>query len=311
MEYRTLGKTGLRVSVLGFGAAPLGDEYGALDPKEAERAVHLAIDEGINFFDTAPYYGRTLSEVRLGKALEGKRDKILLATKCCRYDFRGFDFSAARVESSIEESLTRLGTDYIDVFLAHDVEFASREQVLEETIPALQRLKERGKARFIGVTGLPVAMLRDLCATAEVDCVLSYCRYNLMNRNLDAVLAPLARERDIGLISASPLHMGMLTASGPPPWHPAPDAVKAAARAVVELCVRSGADPAGVAMRFALEYPHVHSTLSGLKTRDEVKQNLGALGRPVDPDLLRQIDAIVAPVREGMWPSGRPENSDV
>src|SRR5580658_6798296 len=118
MEYATLGHTGLRVSKLGFGGSPLGNEFA-----EAERAVHCAIDLGINYFDVAPYYGRTLAETRLGAALVGRRDRVVLATKCGRYDVAKFDFSTARIRRSIDESLERLRTDYLDVFLAHDIEF--------------------------------------------------------------------------------------------------------------------------------------------------------------------------------------------
>src|SRR6202167_3011207 len=131
MEYATLGRTGLRVSKLGFGGSPLGNEFGAADPAEAERAVHCAIDLGINYFDVAPYYGRTLAETRLGAALAGRRDKVVLATKCGRYDVAGFDFSAARIRRSIEESLKRLRTDHVDVFLAHDIEFVEARQIVD------------------------------------------------------------------------------------------------------------------------------------------------------------------------------------
>ena len=311
MKYRVLGKTGLSVSVLGFGAAPLGDEYGKLDAAEAERAVHLAIDEGVNFFDTAPYYGRTLSETRLGGALRGRRDKVILATKCARYDFRGFDFSAGRVLRSIDESLQRLQTDYLDLFQVHDIEFGDKRQILEETIPAMHRIKATGKARFIGVTGLPVRMLRDVCAAADIDTVLSYCRYNLLNRDMDEVLTPLAREKNLGLINASPLHMGMITDEGPPEWHPAPESVKSTARAVVKLCREHGTDPAAIGMQFVFQYPHAASTLSGLKTCDQVRRNLATLYHAPDPELLNKIDQLVAPIRGVIWPSGSPENSDV
>src|SRR4051794_18594270 len=108
MLRRILGNTGLEVSILGFGASPLGDEFGAADPAEAARAVSLAIDKGINLFDTSPYYGRTLSEQRLGAALKGRRQEVILATKCGRYDKADFDFSAERVRRSIDESLKRL-----------------------------------------------------------------------------------------------------------------------------------------------------------------------------------------------------------
>ena len=148
MRYRNLGSTGLLVSELGFGAATLGDEYGKADPAEMERAVHFAIDNGINFFDVAPYYGRTLAETRLGDALQGRRDKVILATKCARYDIDGFDFSAAGVRRSIDESLKRLQTDYVDILHIHDVEFGCQTQLVEETIPALRGIQSRGKARL-------------------------------------------------------------------------------------------------------------------------------------------------------------------
>src|SRR5271170_5468300 len=138
MEYATLGRTSLRVSKLGFGASPLGNEFGEVDPAEGERAVHCAIDLGINYFDVAPYYGRGLAETRLGAALVGRRDRVILATKCGRYDVAQFDFSAARIRRSIEESLQRLRTDYLDVFLAHDIEFVEARQIIEEAIPTMR-----------------------------------------------------------------------------------------------------------------------------------------------------------------------------
>ncbi|MHC4418651.1 MAG: aldo/keto reductase, partial [Planctomycetota bacterium] len=135
MEYRTLGKTGMEVSIIGYGASPLGNVFGETDEAEGVRAVHYAIDHGINYFDVAPMYGVTLAETRLGKALKGKRDKIFLATKCGRYDIDKFDFSAKRVLESIDESLERLGIDYVDVYQVHDIEFGDKEEVINEAIP--------------------------------------------------------------------------------------------------------------------------------------------------------------------------------
>src|ERR1700744_5236909 len=112
MEYRKLGKTDLNLSLVGFGGAALGGVFGNLDLEEGTRAVHLAVDRGINFFDTSPYYGITLAETRLGAALVGRRKRIILATKCGRYGMDEFDFSAKRVVASIDESLRRLQTDY-------------------------------------------------------------------------------------------------------------------------------------------------------------------------------------------------------
>lgn len=308
MQYRILGNTGASISVLGFGASPLGDVFRTVDPKEAENAVHLAIDCGINLFDVSPYYGRTLAEERLGTALSGKRKAVVLATKCGRYDTDLFDFSARRIEKSIDESLTRLRTDYVDLLLAHDVEFGDLRQIIEETIPALRRIQKSGKARWIGISGYPLQALIKIAREAAVDAILSYCRYNLMITDMDNSLTPFARERGIGLINASPLHMGILTDSGAPPWHPAPQAVKDAGARVVQLCRSYGADPSIVALRFCLDHPYAASTLVGMSDRKQVEDNFRALDAVGDPALMEQIRQIIEPVKNVVWASGRPEN---
>lgn len=308
MQYRLLGATGLRVSTLGFGAATLGDEYGKADPAEAERAVHRAIDLGINFFDTAPYYGRTLSETRLGQALKGRRDQVVLGTKVARYDVAGFDFSAAGVRRMAEESLRRLQTDYVDILHVHDVEFGDERQILEETIPELRRLQAEGKTRFVGITGLALKMLRSIAEQTRVDCILSYCRYNLLNQDLAEMLAPLASEQNLGLINASPLHMQLLSGTGVPPWHPAPAAVRDAAGQVVECCKLRGESPSAVALRYAISLPDVASTFVGLSTVAQVEENVAAIAQPQDMHLLEELSRITAPVRRLMWVTGRPEN---
>ncbi len=310
MTYRRLGRTDLQLSAIGFGAAPLGGEYGTLDQAEAERAVHKAIDEGITFFDTAPYYGRTASEERLGRMLEGRRYRVVLATKIGRYDKASFDFSAGRVRASVDESLRRLRTDHIDLITAHDIEFGDREQVVHETIPTLREIQKTGKVRYVGISGLPLRILADVAVRAKVDNALSYCHYNLLLRDLDTYLTPVVKEQGIGLINASPLHMGVLTAQGAPPWHPAPDSVKQAGRDVVNLLERHGVYPAIAALRFSLNHPYVSSTLVGMLSTLEVETNLKALDFEMPPDLLKEIDTMVAPVKDLTWPSGRPENSD-
>src|SRR4051812_16789467 len=161
MEMRTLGRTGLQVSRLGFGAAPLGNNYGGMDEEEGRKAINLAIDSGINFFDVAPYYGLTLAEARLGEMLKGRRHEVILATKCARYGLDDFDFSAATVTRTVDESLKRLQTDYLDILHIHDVEFGDKRQIIEETVPAVRRIQAAGKARFIGITGLSLRMLRE------------------------------------------------------------------------------------------------------------------------------------------------------
>jgi L-galactose dehydrogenase len=310
MEHRILGKTDLKVSILGFGGAPLGNDYGTVDPSEGERAVHLAIDQGINYFDVAPYYGKTLAEERLGAALKGRRDRVVLSSKCCRYGLDDFDFSAKRVERSIDESLQRLQTDHLDLLIIHDIEFGDRRQIIEETIPAAHQVKKSGKTRYVGISGLPPKFLRSVASEAAVDVILSYAHCNLLVRDLDEVLRPLAEERGIGLINASPLHLGILSDSGPQAWHLAPENVKEVGRKVVALCRSHGAVPAEVALRFSLAYPHVASTLVGISNPLQIEQNLRALESETDPALLEMIETLVKPVLNETWPSGRPENQE-
>jgi L-galactose dehydrogenase len=307
VKYKPLGRSGFNVSVIGFGASPLGNEFGVLDAGEGERAVHAAIEHGINFFDVAPYYGRTLAEERLGTALQGKRDKIVLATKIGRYDVDVFDFSAKRVRTSVEESLRRLRTDYVDILTAHDIEFGERDQIVGETIPAMRALEREGKIRSVGISGLQLKVLAEVAVRAQVDTVLSYCRYNLMIRDLDTWLTPALEPREIGLINASPLHMRLLTDTGAPAWHPAPEAAKQAGAELVRLC---GADTATLALRFCLDHPYVSSTLVGMSSAAEVASNLRALEQRVPSSLLAEIERIVEPVKNIAWRTGRPENYD-
>ena len=308
MDYRKLGKTDLNLSLVGFGGAALGGVFGNVDPGEGTRAVHLAVDNGINFFDTSPYYGITLAETRLGAALVGRRERVVLATKCGRYGMADFDFSAKRVIASMDESLRRLQTDYVDLFQVHDLEFGDAQQIVDETIPALRQLQQQGKARYIGITGYPPKLLKRIAEGAPVDSILTYCHYNLMNTDMDEVLTVFARERGIGLINAAALHMGILTENGPAAWHPAPQAVRDAGKKAAEFCRSHGADIADVAMRFSLDHPYVSSTLVGMANTRQVESSLELLRTSSDPELLRQVEAILAPVFNYVWPSGRAEN---
>ena len=310
IEHRALVNTDLKVSILGFGGSPLGNAYGEIYQEELNRAAAYAIDGGINFFDVSPYYGVTLAEERLGVALHGRRDQIVLMTKCGRYGLDDFDFSAARLHRSIDESLARLKTDRVDILLAHDIEFGDMKQIVEETIPALEAIKKQGKTRYIGVSGLPLGVLITVVKTGKLDVVLSYCRYNLLIHDLDQHLTPVAKQYGVGLINASPMHMGILTKKGAPDWHPAPEAVKKAGQEMVEYCEALGQSLPAVSLRMALDYSPVASTLVGMSNVSEVERNIQTMATANDPELLEHLRKIAGPAFNQTWESGRPENSD-
>jgi aryl-alcohol dehydrogenase-like predicted oxidoreductase len=309
MDYRPLGKTGLQVSALGFGASPLGGVFGDVDAMEADEVVHEAIESGINYFDVAPFYGYTRAETVLGKALRGiPRDRFFLATKIGRYGQTAFDFSAARAERSVEESLRRLGTDHLDVILCHDIEFGSLDQVVEETLPALRAMQAQGKVRFVGVSGLPLAIFPAVLERAELDVILSYCHYTLIDTTL-AELVPYLQSKEVGIINASPLAMGLLTERPVPSWHPAPPEMKAACVRAAALCRERGVDIAQLAVSFALTASPAATTLIGMADREALRKNLAWMTLPPDANLLAEVSALLEPVHNQSWPSGRPENS--
>ena len=237
MHHRLLGRTGLSVPVLSFGASSLGGVFRQTDDSEAIRAVHVALDLGMDFIDVSPYYGATKAETVLGKALKGiDRGRYVLATKIGQYGTGEFDFSAARVVRSLDDSCARLGVDTIDLLQCHDIEFADLNQIVDETLPALVKLREAGRIRHIGLTGLPLKtfpVVIDRVGSGVVETVLSFCRYELNDHALDS-LVPYFREKGVGIVNASPTGMGLLTERGAPSWHPAPPAMVAGARRSVD-----------------------------------------------------------------------------
>src|ERR1700744_92824 len=161
MQTRPLGKTGLQIPVLAFGASSIGQEFRRVNLDDALKSVHVALDCGLNFIDTSPFYGRGMSEVLLGIALkEVPRESYTLCTKLGRYDLAHFDFSAKRVAESVDVSLHRLGTDPLDIVLCHDIEFVPMQQIVEETLPALRKAQAAGKVRYVGISGYPMKAFR-------------------------------------------------------------------------------------------------------------------------------------------------------
>jgi L-galactose dehydrogenase len=309
MEYRQLGDTGLRVSVLGYGASSLGGVFEPVDEQTGVRAVRTALDLGVNIIDVSPYYGLTLAETVLGRALRGvDRSSYVLATKVGRYGADDFDFSATRVVASVEESLGRLGTDHLDLIQCHDIEFADLGQIVSETVPALRTLRDSGKACHVGVTGYPLPALTRVANQTALDTVLSYSRYTLLDRALLDV-APFFEALGIGIMNASPLGMGLLTQRSAPAWHPAPQALRDACAAAATLCAARGVDLAQVALRFAVEPAEFATTFVGSASPDDMARNVAWALQPTDPDLVRDVERLLAPVLNTAWSSGRPNNS--
>jgi L-galactose dehydrogenase len=250
-----------------------------------------------------------LAEERLGKALDNKRHEIYLATKCGRYGLHEFDFSYDRVLTSIDESLRRLKTDYVDVFQLHDIEFVEETQILNEAIPAALKAKEMGKARFIGITGLPVRYLAHICRQVEVDTVLSWAHYNLLEDEINDELVPLSKKKGFGLMNAGPLLQRILSDAAPPQWHRSPKVVKEVQPLLIELCKSYDLQLSDVAIRYAVDHPDIATTIAGLSDARRVKQNVDALNLHVPDGLLKEIRTVVAPVKNLMWYEGKPGNN--
>jgi len=311
MEYRTLGKTGLKVSALSFGASSLGGVFHAINEADAIRTVHVALDMGINYIDVSPYYGLTKAETVLGKALKTiSRDRYLLSTKVGRYgaEMKDFDFSAKRVTASIDESLRRLGVEHVDLILAHDIEFGDLNQVVNETVPALRQIVKAGKARFIGVTGLPMKIFRHVADRVPVDAILSYCHYELNDTAL-ADSIPYLQAKGIGIISASPLGMGLLSNRSAPQWHPAPKILQEACAKAAAHCQSKGKSIEELAIQFAVANPDIATTLVGTADPTNIQSNIRAVSEPLDKLLLTEVLEILKPVHNLTWSSGRPENN--
>lgn len=309
MEYRVLGKTGLKVSALGFGASSLGSVFRPVDEAEGIRAVQVAVDLGINLIDVSPYYGLTKAETVLGRALKGiSRDRYYLATKVGRYSDDLFDFSAGRVTASVDESLARLHVDYVDIIQCHDIEFGDLDQVVNETLPALRKLQKGGRVRYVGVTGLPLKIFRYVLDRAELDTILSYCHYSLNDTALGA-LVPDLKVKQVGIINASPLSMGLLSGRGAPDWHPAPAEIKATCAKAAAFCREQGTDLSKLALQFSVAHPDLATTLVGTASPENMAKNVRWIQEPTDLDLLAQVVQMLESIHDKTWPSGRPENN--
>src|ERR1051325_4730950 len=310
MQTRLLGKTGLRVSILSFGASSLGQEFRSVTLDEEIKSVHVALECGLNFIDTSPFYGRGMSEVLLGIALKDvPRESYTLCTKLGRYDLQHFDFTARRVVESVDVSLHRLGTDHLDIVLCHDIEFVELEQIVNETIPALRKVQAQGKVRCIGFSGYPQKIFRTICDRVEMDCVLNYNQYTLQNTRFADETIPYLKQKGIGIMNAGPFSARLLTNAPLPAWLKEPENVRAAARRAAEHCAAKGNDIAKLALQFSCANPDITTTIAGSANPENIRKWAQWIEEPIDRELLNEVLQIFSRVRNIGHLEGLRENN--
>jgi len=307
MEYRELGKTGMKVSAISFGASSLGGVFHSLKEADGIAAVHTAVDNGINFIDVSPYYGHYKAEIVLGKALINiERSRYYLSTKVGRFGKDGvntWDYTARRAVESVYESMERLHIDYIDLINVHDIEFADLEMVCKETLPALCELRDKGIVKHVGITNLNLRHFKyviDHVPNGTVESILSFCHYTL---NDDALVDyfDYFESKNIGIINASPYSMGLLTERGVPEWHPAPPPLIRLSRKAVEYCKSKGTSIEQLAVSFCVQNPRIATTLFSTTNPENVLKTIQYAETPLDTDLLAEIQKIFEPGFRDTW----------
>jgi len=307
-----LGTTPLQVTRLGLGTAPLGGLFEEVADDEAHRVVEAAWKAGIRFFDTAPLYGHGLAELRLGAVLSSKpRDEFVLATKVGRLMRAGappepgqaykgvppvnpvFDFSYDGVMRSVEESLSRLGLDRIDVLHIHDPD-DHFDEALTGAYRALDRLRSEGSIRAVGAGMNQSEMLVRFAREANFDCFLLAGRYTLLDRSGAAELLPLCAERRIAIIAGGVFNSGILADPRPGAtfnYTTAPPDLVHRAEELKAVCDRAGVGLKAAAIQFPLRHPAVAIVLTGCRSVAEVEENVRAFQADIPDELWPVLDA--------------------
>jgi aryl-alcohol dehydrogenase-like predicted oxidoreductase len=306
---RKLGRQGLEVSALGLGCMGMSQSYGAADEAESIATIHRAVELGVTFFDTAEVYGPFTNEKLVGRALEGKRHAVVLATK---FGFRIVDGKSAGIDSRpehvrevAEASLSRLGTDYIDLLYQHRVDPAVP---IEDVVGAMAELVREGKVRFLGLSEAGENTIRRAHAVHPISALQS--EYSLWERNLEPRILPVLRELGIGLVPFSPLGRGFLAGGvkraeeypegdfrrGDPRFQGANfDANVTAASVVRNLAGKKGATPGQVALAWLLHKGDDIVPIPGTKRRRYLEENVGAAGIVLSSAEMASLDAALAP----------------
>ncbi|OEO32890.1 hypothetical protein VW23_009335 [Devosia insulae DS-56] len=310
MKRNPLGRTGLAVSALSFGASALGGVFRPVDVSEAIATVHAALEAGINYFDVAPAYGGGRSESLLGKALKGiDRSHYVLSTKVGkytdpeRYGSDTLDYSAERIRLSLEASAARLGTDYFDLIHIHDIEYQGRsklEQALTEGLETVLALKREGRIGAVSFGIYPMDLWARLFADYPIDAALVHNHYCLNDTRLTTLL-PTAEASGIGVINASPFASGLLTERGPADWHAASAEDRALFRRAAELCTERGVSISELAFQFATSHPAIPTTMFSTASPASLRRCLEWHGKAADPQLVAEVQAVLQPVIDKDW----------
>ena len=307
MNYNEIGKTGMKVSDLSFGASSLGGVFHDIRESEGINAVCKAVENGMNFIDVSPYYGHYKAETVLGKALQLiPRDHYYLSTKVGRYGKDGkntWDYSAKRATESVYESLDRLHIDSIDLINVHDIEFVDLNLVINETLPALVELKNKGIVKHLGITDLQLENLKwviEHTAPGTVESVLNFCHYCLNDDKLVDFL-DFFEKHDVGVINASPLSMGLLSERGIPEWHPAPKALVEVCRKAVQHCKSRNYPIEKLAIQFSVSNPRIATTLFSSANPENVLKNIRFAEEPIDWDLVKEVQEIIGNQKRVSW----------
>ncbi len=310
MKYKKLGKTGFSVSSLSYGASALGAVFHEIDENEGIRAVHAALDAGINYIDAAPAYGATTAETVLGKALRGvDRSRYHLSTKVGKQTLPGpasenlFDYSEEGIRLSLQQSMKRLGVDYLDIVHLHDFDYNHKvhaDIALTEGFAALRKLKTEGVIGAIGTGIYPMDLWKRTLVEVELDVVLVHNHYCLNDIRLLELL-PLAQQMDVGIISASPFASGLLSDREAPAWHPAGPEERALFAVAAEFCTAQGTTISKLAMQFSSQHPELPTTLFSTSRSSSVERNLRWHEEPCDYELVAAVQQILEPVMNKQW----------
>lgn len=302
----------MKVSHLSFGASSLGSVFHETNEKDSHEAVEAAIEGGINLIDVSPYYGHYKAETVLGRALKNiPRDKYYLSTKVGRYGENGvntWDYSAQRATHSVYESMERLGIDHIDLINVHDVEFQASlpgglQKIVDETLPALVKLRQQGVVGNVGITDLQLENLKWLvehCEPGTIESVLNFCHYTL-NDDALADYLDFFEQHGIGIINASPLSMGLLSQRGVPTWHPAPQPLVEACQRAAQHCQAKGYPIERLAVEYAVSNPRIASTLFSSANPVNVRRNIEWANGEPDWQLVEEVRNIIGDQQRVTW----------